>query len=45
MRTLRLLSATLAALLLGCQTTSGGSAGDFPNNNPTATSAELATGG
>ena len=46
MHTSRLLfAASLAAILLGCQTPSGsGTIGELPNNNPTATSTGLTTG-
>ena len=46
MRTSRLLfSASLAAILLGCQTPPGsGTLGELPSNNPTATSTGLTTG-
>ncbi len=46
MRTARLLlSACLAAILLGCQTQPRtGSISELPSNNPTATSADLANG-
>ena len=46
MHTSRLLfAASLATILLGCQTPTGtGTIGELPSNNPTATSTGLTTG-